>query len=277
MIKWVFRFFAFLPLRLNHALGELIGVGIYVFGGRSKRITVRNIQVCFPELSSKKQKNLVKKSLIEMGKGLSETGFIWLKSFEKNAQSVVKINGLKYLDTTQKTLLLVPHFGCWELTGRVLSLHKKMTFLYKPLKSATQESFLFKYRQQGHLSMASADKKGIIKLQRALNRGEVVGILPDQYPEQGGVDSVFFNTPVHSMALFAKLACKKEAQVLLTYAVRLSHGAGFELNLTPVKVCSGLNLADNVAKIDKVIEDLIRQNPTQYLWSYKRFKNKLDY
>ncbi|WPE17199.1 lysophospholipid acyltransferase family protein [Candidatus Thioglobus autotrophicus] len=279
MINFILKFFAMMPLRLNHLIGSLIGYYLYMSDSDSKKIVHKNIQTCFPNLAKSEQQDLIKKSLIETGKGLSESGFIWLRSFKDNAKHITKTNGSEHLNSDQPIILLVPHFGCWEITGRVLSIDTPITFLYKPLRKAKQEALLIKNRQKQGLTMASADKKGVIKLQRAIKNKELIGILPDQDPgEEGSVLAPFFGTNARSMTLLVKLARKNNAKVLLTWAFRLPKGKGYELNLQPVDILSEQgSIEADVALMNQVIEDLVKIQPEQYLWNYKRFKSVVDY
>ena len=279
MIKLILVFFSILPLRLNHFIGSLIGQYLYFTNSYSKRVVSKNIEICFPNLSKIAQQKLIKNSLIETGKGLSESGFIWFNSFEHNATYILETKGIEHLNGEQKTILLVPHFGCWEITGRVLSLTMPLTFLYKPLRKSEQEKFLICKRQQGNLSMATADKKGVIKLQRAIAQNQLIGILPDQDPgEDGSILSPFFNYDVQTMTLLAKLTRKNNAKVLMTWAVRLQKGRGYVLNLAPINILSkSANLQDDVALMNQAIEDLVKTQPEQYLWNYKRFKSIIKY
>ena len=279
MIKLILVFFSILPLRLNHFIGSLIGQYLYFTNSCSKRVVSKNIKICFPNLSKIEQQKLIKNSLIETGKGLSESGFIWFNSFEHNATYILETKGIEHLNSKQKTILLVPHFGCWEITGRVLSLTMPLTFLYKPLRKSEQEKFLICKRQQGNLSMATADKKGVIKLQRAIAQNQLIGILPDQDPgEDGSILSPFFNYDVQTMTLLAKLTRKNNAKVLMTWATRLQKGRGYVLNLAPINILSkSANLQDDVALMNQAIEDLVKTQPEQYLWNYKRFKSVIKY
>ena len=233
----------------------------------------------FPELSIKDRNSLVKNALIHTGKNLTESGLIWNQSFSKNATYVCNFNGEHYLDNSKKTILLVPHIGCWELTGRVLANKRKVTFMYKALRSQKQNDYLFKRRNKGNLTMASADKSGILKIQRALKNNEIIGMLPDQDPgEEGGIMSPFFNKEVKTMTLLAKIANKNDLQVLMFWAKRLPKGKGYELNLKPVNLnLNGDTLEDHVVSMNLCVEDLIRQMPEQYMWSYKRFKSTHSY
>ncbi len=279
MLKLVFTFFSIIPLRFNHFIGLLIGKYLYLTDSNSKLVVSKNIKACFPDLNKAQQKELIKKSLIETGKGLSESGFIWFRSFNDNAKYIKKTTGIENTESNRPVILLVPHFGCWEITGRVLSLNKPVTFLYKPLKNSKYEKCLISRRQQGDLSMATADKKGVIKLQRAINNKELIGILPDQDPgEEGSVLSPFFNQDARTMTLLVKLARKNNAKVVMTWANRLESGKGYELNFKPVNVLSDSgDIDEDVRLMNKTIEELVMSNPSQYLWNYKRFKSVISY
>lgn len=279
MIKLILRFFSMMPLRVNHWIGSLIGYYLHLTNSDSKQVVEKNINACFSQMNEKDRALLVKKSLIETGKGLSETGYIWLKSFKENQAKITKTISIEQLDSNQPVILLVPHFGCWEITGRVVSLLKPTTFLYKPLKKSSQEKLLIANRQQGDLSMATADKKGVIQLQRAIKNQEIIGILPDQDPgEEGGVIMPFFDTNARTMTLLAKLARKNKAKVVLTWALRLPKGQGYELNFKAVNILSDSGkIEDDVKLMNQVIEELVLTKPEQYLWNYKRFKASINY
>ncbi len=279
MLKLVFTFFSIIPLRFNHFIGLLIGKYLYLTDSNSKLVVSKNIKACFPNLRKAQQQELIKKSLIETGKGLSESGFIWLRSFDDNARHVVKTTGIESLKSNRPIILLAPHFGCWELAARMSSLHKPTLFMYKKLKENKQNKLLLSFREQGDLSMATADKKGVIKLQRAINNKELIGILPDQDPgEEGSVLSPFFNQDARTMTLLVKLARKNNAKVVMTWANRLESGKGYELNFKPVNVLSDSgDIDEDVRLMNKTIEELVMSNPSQYLWNYKRFKSVISY
>jgi len=279
MIRLFLSLCSILPLKINHLFGASIGKLLYIFGSEAKKISAQNIKICFPKLSNIDQESLVRNALIHTGKNLTESGLIWNQSFSKNANYVCDFNGEHYLDSPKKTILLVPHIGCWELTGRVLANSRKVTFMYKPLRSQKQNDYLFKRRNKGNLTMASADKSGILKIQRALKNSELVGMLPDQDPGvEGGIMAPFFNTKANTMTLLAKIVKKNDLQVLIFWAKRLPRGEGYELNLEPVDLnINGDTLEGQVASMNQCVENLIRKMPEQYMWSYKRFKSTHSY
>jgi KDO2-lipid IV(A) lauroyltransferase len=279
MAKFILSFFSIFPLRVNHFFGYLIGQYLYLFNTESKKVVSKNIALCFSELSAKSQRNLIKKSLIETGKGLSESGFIWLNDFDHNATHVHRIHDKNFAQIDGPIIFLTPHFGCWELTARMISRFRPVTFLYKPLRKPKEEEFLLSMRAQHDLFMAPANKKGIFKLQRTLSTQGAIGILPDQDPgEQGGILSPFFGHNAQTMTLLVKLARKNNAKVVLAWCERLNLGRGYELNFQAVDVLSEFgNLEDDVALMNKAIENLVKTKPEQYLWNYKRFKSEINY
>ena len=275
MIRFFLSLCSVLPLKINHFFGALIGNLLYLIGSNAKKVTTQNIEICFPEFTIKERQSLVKKSLIHTGKNLTESGLIWNENFSKNAEYIRNINGEDYLNSSKKTILLVPHIGCWEITGRVLADSRKVTFMYKPLRNHKQNDYLFKRRNKGNLTMVSADRSGVLMIHRALKNGELIGMLPDQDPgKDSGIMAPFFNKQVSTMTLLPKIARKTDVQVLMLWAERLDHGNGFELNFEPVDLSiNGDTLEDQVAAMNQSIEALIRRLPDQYMWSYRRFKS----
>ncbi|SSC09577.1 lysophospholipid acyltransferase family protein [thiotrophic endosymbiont of Bathymodiolus puteoserpentis (Logatchev)] len=279
MVKFFLKLFSMMPLKLNHLIGTLIGRLLYLTNSQSKHVVRKNIEICFPNLSKAQQQDLVKESLIESGKGLSESGFVWFNSFEYNAKHIVKTKGAQHLKGNENTILLVPHFGCWEIAARVVSLHRPTTFMYKELNDKKQNALLLSLRQQQDLHMVAANKKGVLKLQRALKDKQLIAILPDQYPgEKGSVVSSFFKQDTRTMTLLVKLARNNNAKVLMTWADRLDNGKGYELNVKPVNILSSTGMVDDdVALMNQAIEQLVKTKPEQYLWNYKRFKGIIRY
>jgi KDO2-lipid IV(A) lauroyltransferase len=114
---------------------------------------------------------------------------------------------------------------------------------------------------------------------RALKRGEVVGLLPDQVPPEGlGVWAPFFGRPAYTMTLAARLVQQTGAGVGVVWCERLPRGAGYVVHATalpePLPPASGERGDDDAAAlaINRSMEAIIRLKPTQYLWGYNRYK-----
>jgi KDO2-lipid IV(A) lauroyltransferase len=108
---------------------------------------------------------------------------------------------------------------------------------------------------------------GVRALLRALRRGEVVGLLPDQVPDAGeGEWAPFFGRPAYTMTLPGRLAQSSGAGVCLLVAERLSQGRGWRVHVDA--------FADSAtpSALNAAMERLVRRFPEQYLWGYNRYK-----
>lgn len=104
----------------------------------------------------------------------------------------------------------------------------------------------------------------------------MTGILPDQNPGNGGVFAPFFGIEANTMTLVHKLAEKTGAGIVIAYADRLPRGQGFITRIHPVDEQGILNREPVAAAtaLNQAVEMCVREQPTQYQWTYKRFKKR---
>ena len=125
-------------------------------------------------------------------------------------------------------------------------------------------------RERGQMRLARADIGGVRSLYKALKRGEVIGLLPDQVPGNGeGEWTEFFGRPAYTMTLVGRLMEASGATVLMSYSARLPQGAGYVIHIAPLEFSPGASVTK---QINAALEQVIRTNPAQYLWSYNRYK-----
>ncbi|RKZ72170.1 MAG: hypothetical protein DRQ57_17745 [Gammaproteobacteria bacterium] len=282
LIKGLLHLLALLPLPIIYSIATRLG---QIMGSwqtlRITQVTHTNIHLCFPQLSPTTQKRLVKKSLIETCKTFSELGALWLWQNDRVLRLVQKVSGETYLQQAlQKgkgVILLTPHLGAWELAGLYASAHYPLTALYRPPKLQGLHDLIHAARTRTGGRFVATDKTGVRALYYALRRGQIVGILPDQVPSEtgSGIFVPFFEVQTYTMVLVSRLARKTGATVIFTFAERLSTQAGFHIHFlqAPAKMATD-NLEMSVSALNQGIEKCVRKNPTQYQWSYKRFKRR---
>jgi KDO2-lipid IV(A) lauroyltransferase len=111
-------------------------------------------------------------------------------------------------------------------------------------------------------------------LARTLKKGEPIGLLPDQVPQQGeGVWAPFFGRSAYTMTLPAKLAQMGDAAIILVYAERLPAGKGFVVRFVPFDGDLSGSAAEQAGAVNRAMEQLIARCPSQYFWSYNRYKH----
>lgn len=282
LIKGLLHLFALLPLRTIHAVATLLGWIMTPWSTlRITQVTRTNISLCFPCLSSGTQKTLIEQSLIETCKTFSELGALWLWSRSRVLGLVREISGEEHLQQAlqrgQGVILLTPHLGAWEMAGLYVSSRYSMTALYRPPKLAGLHDFIHRARERAGGHFIPTNKAGIRALYQALRKGEIAGILPDQVPSEisSGIFAPFFGIPAYTIILVSRLVRKTGATVIFTYAERLPQGRGFHLHFLPAPMeitASDLEIA--VSALNQGIEQCIQNCPSQYQWSYKRFKRR---
>lgn len=278
VIKIILRLLTLLPLRVVQLFGACLGRYAWWSNGRSAKITRRNIQLCFPELSQKEQNKLAKESLMETGKTIAEMGKAWLAPKE-NALSYIKkvteeLNVEQVLASGKGLVTIVPHLGNWEILNLYAANRFSLNVLYQPPKIAELDEFVRQARARIGSKVYPTDRRGVAAMFQALREGEVVGILPDQEPPlEASIFAPFYGIDAATMTLLSKLAQKTGATVICAYAKRLPKGKGFEVVLTPADAEIYSNdLSVSVAALNRSIETCIQDAPAQYQWEYKRFK-----
>ncbi len=273
----VLRTNARLPLSVLHTIGNIFGSLLVILPGKRVATCRANIETCFPELSRNSQRRLVRQSLRQISKGLMEVGRLWLQPVEKNLAMIKSVSGeehiTKCLEEGRGVILAAPHMGSWELAGSYVSSRYPLTTMYQkpPLKGLSK---LIKDGREGSGgNYVPTDNSGIRAMLKALLKGEMVGLLPDQVPSQGGVIAPFFDNPALTISLLSKLAAETDATVIFVFAERLPWARGFKIQfLPPDELISSTALEESATRINAQVEKCIRMAPDQYLWIYKRFQ-----
>jgi KDO2-lipid IV(A) lauroyltransferase len=271
MLLIIFKPFGYLSLRLLHGLGTALGLLLFYCMRQTKRRTIENISQSQLAKNHANVHEMARKSFVELGKAMLETPMIWQKKESELLPLMQKVHGWEIVESALQTgkgiIFLTPHLGCFEITSIYYGSQRPITVLYRPPKLKWLENFILKGRNRTGVTLAAANTDGVRKLVQALKRGESIGILPDQIPAAGeGEWADFFGKPAYTMSLASKLAEKTGATVIMSFGERLENGAGYALHL---------NKVDSIATptlLNKAIEQQISQKPSQYLWSYNRYK-----
>ena|SRR3712207_3170652 len=77
VIHRLLRLLSILPLPINHALGTLVGLFMYVLPTRIRHVTEANLAARYPARNSHRRRRVARVSLIETGKSLAEAPYLW--------------------------------------------------------------------------------------------------------------------------------------------------------------------------------------------------------
>ena len=268
-----------LPLWLSRGLGVLVGWLGVVLSSRSYRTTLRNLELCYPQMDSEQRILLARQSLRETGKLMFETGAVWRRSMDWLNRHIHGVHGQPVLqaaiDSGKGVLLLLPHMGNWEVMGLFLPEFGSTTTLYSPPDFSSLDKLIRNARQKSGATLVPANRRGVAALVKALKAGQLIIILPDQVPEarSGGEFAPFFNVPARTMTLVNNLRKSTDCRVVAGCIERVS--GGFDVHFLHVE--DGINSDDEqeaLAALNRTVEHCVAINPAQYQWEYKRFRKQ---
>ncbi len=270
----VFRFLALLPLRVLHGMGALLGQLVYVFSPKYAARTRDNLRQANIASDQAHYQKILSAAIAETGKSMAELPWIWRRPYAEATSKVLECIGLEHISAAHANgkgiIFLTPHLGCFEISALYAAQRMPITVLYRPPKLIWLEAVMRKGRERGQARLAKADISGVRLLYKALKRGEAIGLLPDQVPSQGeGEWANFFARPAYTMTLIGRLAEASGATVLLASAERQARGRGYVIRVASLPLDFSQPITQQV---NHALEQVIRACPTQYLWSYNRYK-----
>jgi KDO2-lipid IV(A) lauroyltransferase len=281
----IFGFFInLLPEGFALWIGRQLGNLMYGIDVKHRKIAIQNLHLAFGhEKSEQERRSIARKNFQNLGMMAIE--FFRITKMDMEAyQRKVEVEGLdkalKVLDENRGALLLLGHFGNWELMvpmSRIIQ--KPILAIAKPIKrNPWLERWIIKSRERIGLEVIPP-VNATPKVVRALSMNKIVAVLFDQRGKRSkGVWADFFGRKVPTTAGLAVMAIKSGAPVLPVFMIR----EGFEKHRLIIRdplelVLTGnfkQDVEDNTQLFNRVLESIIRQYPEQWLWIHRRFERK---
>jgi len=201
---------------------------------------------------------------------------------EKTFSLVKQTEGMELfrqaLQNKEGIILLAPHFSNWEIFGIYAAQNVETTFMYQPPKLPGLDKLLKRTRSRGGIKLAPTNRKGVSQLLKALQAGEMIGLLPDQVPnEEGGQFAPFFGQQALTMTLVSKLISRSKARVFCGYVKRMPNSQGFALVLREAEpAIYSQQLEESIRGLNQTVERCVLDGVEQYQWEYKRFRRRPD-
>lgn len=266
-----------LPLPLLRALGKYVGRLLFVLAGQRRRVALRNLELCFPEMGESERRTLAKQTFEAFCQTFLDRSWLWFGS-EALVRSRVKLEGaIDELEGDTPTIVFAPHFYSMDAGGLALPLNteREFTSIFATNPDPVLDAWFMQGRQRfGRVRMLNrAD--GVKPIISCLRKGGLLYLLPDM--DYGRNDSVFvpfFAVPdtatIPSLSRFARLG---RAKVVALYNEMTPEG--YVAHLTPA--WENFPTEDHVAdtaRMNRELQAAIMRMPSQYYWVHKRFKTR---
>ena len=272
------RLLSWLSLRRAQQLGAWLGWLIWRMNARLAQTSRDNLSRCFPQLDESERASLCLRSLEETGKFGTESGMITCWEKTRWLALIRQVSGWEHFEAAaaagRGVLILAPHFGSWELFNLYAGSRIDLTVLYKPPELPALNPIFKRVRGRSGSNMVPMDAAGIRAVYRALRGGRAAGLLPDQVPDPAaGIIAPFFSHPALTMTFAHRLIRATKPVVLFCFARRLPDAQGYDIGVDPAP--DGVYDEDSLVcatAINDAVEKIVRVDPAQYQWEYKRFK-----
>ncbi len=278
LLPWLSR----RSLRHLHALGGLMGWLAYLLSPSYRGRLKANATLAGVPAAERRA------AVADAGRLVMELPRLWLRPREQAIADPVRWEGAELLEDllarSRGLVLLTPHMGSFEVSAQAYAerfgARQPITVLYRPARQPWLRELEETARARPALATAPANLAGVRLMLRALRQGQTVGLLPDQVPPDGmGVWVPFFGQPAYTMTLAARLVLQTGAAVAVLWTERLPQGAGYVVRALPLPVALPQKAADGsydeaaaALAINRSMEAVILQKPSQYLWGYHRYK-----
>ena len=283
LIRYFFEYiFIIILFSLLRLLGYRIASGFGCFLGktfgplfRSKKIIQNNLVKFDSSLTPEKIANISKKMWENYGRILAEYPFI--SSFRKgDLDKYIKIENKEKLEEIKKgqpVVFVSAHFSNFELMAMAIEkAGVRLSAIYRPLNNRMVNSIMEPLRKK--YICKNQIKKGINGVRESLKffkQGVSIAIMIDQRVSEGEKVN-FFNYPAHTTTIPAqfvkKFGCKIQPVHIERYD-KINFRISFDEQIT---MDGNADDASVSLRINQWLEEKIRKNPSQWIWSHDRWK-----
>jgi KDO2-lipid IV(A) lauroyltransferase len=179
----------------------------------------------------------------------------------------------------EPTILLTGHYGNWEMAGYLFGLFGFPTYsVARTLDNPYLDRYLRSFREQTGQKLIPKSG-GYDQILEVLQAGKALSMLADQDAGQRGLFVDFFGRPASTHKAIALLALEHQVPVAVGVACRVGPGFRYEIRCADLIDPAEFKGTDDDARLltqrfTTALENLIRQDPTQYLWLHRRWKHQ---
>ena len=274
LIIILFGLFKLLGYRISSEFGCFLGKTFGPFF-RSKKIIKNNLIKFDNSLTSEKIAKISKEMWGNYGRILSE--YPYISSFRRGIlDKYIKIENKEILEQIKKgqpVIFVSAHFSNFELMAMAIEKAGiKLSAIFRPLNNKMVNSIMEPLRKK--YICRNQIKKGINGVRESLKffkKGTSIAIMIDQRVREGEKIN-FFGNPAYTTTIPAqfvkKFGCKIQPVHIERYN-KIYFKIYFEEQIV---IEENEDIASISLKLNQWLENKIRKNPSQWIWTHDRWK-----
>ena len=272
-----------LPQGAARSLASAVARALYALSPKLRKTAEFNLRLAFPEWTEAQRRQVIRNMAQNLGRMAAE--FARMPKYSAaNIQDLVILDGHEnFLQGHQQgkgVLYLTGHIGAWELSSFAHALYGyPLHYMARPLDNRKLDQLVNRYRSLSGNRPIFKNESARVML-KVLKDAGTVGILADQntMPSEG-VFVDFFGTPACTTTGLARVALHTGAAVVPGYAYWDDSIKKYRLRFEPpVELIrtgdAERDIFENTQKFTRVIEEIIRKYPDQWVWVHGRWNTR---
>ncbi len=273
-----------LSIAQSYALARFLGWTLYKLDKRHRVVGLENLRLAYGDAMSEAARAAVVRGVYRHFCTMLMEIFHTPKTINlENYRRYITLVGhppvLDRMISGEPMILLTGHYGNWEVAGYLFGLFGFPTWsVARTLDNPYLEHYLRTFREStGQRMIPKAG--GYDQIVEVLESNKTLSMLADQDAGQRGLFVDFFGRPASTHKAIALLAIEHDAPVVVGVARRIGPGFRYEMRcsqiIDPGEFTGGADDARLLTqRYTSALEELIRQDPSQYLWLHRRWKHQ---
>lgn len=283
-VRLVVAFAQMLTIDQSYALARGLAWVMYQVDRRHRLVGLENLKAAFGDRYDEEERDrIVRGVYLHFCMMIMEILHTRRKIHLTNWRKYVRLVGhepmLDRMLTGGPVILLTGHYGNWEMAGYLFGLFGFPTSsVARTLDNPYLDRFLRTFRE-GTGQKLIPKSGGYDQILEVLQSGQALSMLADQDAGQRGLFVDFFGRPASTHKAIALLAIEHKAPVAVGVACRVGPGFRYEIRCAEIIRPEEFQGTSDDARLltqryTTALENLIRQDPTQYLWLHRRWKHQ---
>lgn len=282
LVKAMLKLIAWVPLPVVYGLGHVVG---FVYGRiirYHRKDALQALERSLPGKSKREYCRIANRMYASHGVYVMES----IRYFMRDSTAIRSRIGIENREILEKVLergkgaiILTAHFGNFDIMPVATVAHDyKLTVITKDIKNKLVNDLWMDIRSFEGLTLVPA-KLSFRDCLKALRRNELVGFILDQNMKRGeGVFVDFFGKPASTSPGLAYMAAQAKAPVVPAFiypAGKGCHAIRILPAIEPPEDRAPECIEKATQEYTKVIEDVIREDPEQWIWMHRRWRTQM--
>jgi|YNPBryBLVA2012_1023415.scaffolds.fasta_scaffold00425_21 KDO2-lipid IV(A) lauroyltransferase len=267
-----------LPLRVNRAIGYVLGGVFFAFDRRYRARVDANIARAFPDMLPDRRREVARRCYRTLGMNLFElfafprlrTGIHRHVRFHGDSREVL----YRAYNAGRGVIFFTAHVGNWEMLGAAVSLSGcRLSVIARDFYIPRLNDLVNRMRRSVGETVVGRGPAGTMSIRsflHALRNGDVIGVLVDQNIR--GVKSAmvpFLGIPAPTPIGIAELVLKYRIPSVVGFARR--EGTGYTVLVRELPLERFDDATALMGEVNDEISGAIRLDPEQWTWMHQRW------